>query len=231
MLSICWIVPRCRSRCARSPGPPDRPNTAARDLREGRSRTVGALLNDLRHPWFVELLDGLTDELAEQGRQLLLTGGRLDRARDDAMPRTFADLDVGGLVLVGTQAAPPALAEVPQLIPTVAVAWRDLDLPRVDTVGNDDLAGARWPPATCSNSATGASPTSGSPASTAAGPTWAGWPPPPSPTGSTIPPRPRACSCSARPSRSGGPAGPSPPRPGYDVPPVHSPCDRRLIRK
>ena len=89
-----------------------RPNTAARDLRERRSRTVGALLNDMRHPWFVDLLDGLTDALAEQGRQLLLNSGRLDRARDDTDTRTLADLGVDGLVLVGTQAGWPTLPEV-----------------------------------------------------------------------------------------------------------------------
>ena len=33
------------------------------------------------------------------------------------------------------------LAEVAAVVPTVAVAWRDLDLPHVDTVGNDDLLG------------------------------------------------------------------------------------------
>lgn len=118
-----------------------RPNVAARELRERRNRTVGALINDLRHPWLADLLDGLTEELEEQGRQLLLHGGRLDRVRDDAVPRTLADLGVDGLVLAGTQLGSPALAEVAQVVPTVAVAWRDLDLPRVDTVGNDDLTG------------------------------------------------------------------------------------------
>jgi DNA-binding LacI/PurR family transcriptional regulator len=118
-----------------------RPNIAARDLRQRRSRTVGVLLNDMRHPWFLDLLDGLTDGLAEQGRQLLLNSGRLDRGRDDTVPRTLADLGVVGMVLVGTQASSPTLAEVAQAVPTVAVGWRDLDLPRVDTVANDDLLG------------------------------------------------------------------------------------------
>jgi DNA-binding LacI/PurR family transcriptional regulator len=117
-----------------------RPNAAARDLRERRSRTVGALLNDLRHPWFVDLLDGLTDALAEQNRRLLLGSGRLDR-RDETAPRALADLGIDGLVLAGTQAGSPTLAEVTQIVPTVAVGWRDLDLPGVDTVGNDDLLG------------------------------------------------------------------------------------------
>ena len=119
-----------------------RPNAAARDLRERRSRTVGALLNDMRHPWFVDLLDGLTDALAEQGRQLLLNSGRLDRRTRRHGARAFADLGVDGLVLGGTQAGSPTLAEVAEIVPTVAVGWRDLDLPRVDTVANDDLLGA-----------------------------------------------------------------------------------------
>ena len=102
---------------------------------------MGALLNDMRHPWFVDLLDGLTEGLAEQGRQVLLNSGRLDRTRDDAATRALADLGVDGLLLVGTQAGWPMLAEVAAVVPTVAVAWRDLDLPHVDTVGNDDLLG------------------------------------------------------------------------------------------
>jgi DNA-binding LacI/PurR family transcriptional regulator len=117
------------------------PNTAARDLRERRSRTIGALINDVRHPWFVDLLDGLTDALAEQGRRLLLASGRLDRGHDEAVPAALAGLGVDGLVLVGTQAGSPALAELAQLVPTVAVGWRDIDLPHVDVVANDDLLG------------------------------------------------------------------------------------------
>ena len=118
-----------------------RPNIAARDLRQRRSRTVGVLLNDVRHPWFVDLLDGLTDGLAEQGRQLLLSSGRLDRGRDESVPHTFADLGVVGMVLVGTQAGSPTLTEVAQAVPTVAVGWRALARPRGAPVAHADLPG------------------------------------------------------------------------------------------
>jgi DNA-binding LacI/PurR family transcriptional regulator len=118
-----------------------RPNTAARDLRQRRSRTVGVLLNDMRLPWSVDVLDSLTDALAEQDRHVLLNSGRLGRRRDDAVARTLADLGVDGLVLLGTQESSPALAEVAQTVPAVAVGWRDLDLPRLDVVANDDLLG------------------------------------------------------------------------------------------
>ena len=52
-----------------------RPNAAARTLREGRSRAIGVLLNDVRHPWFVDLLDGLISVLEADGRHLVLSGG------------------------------------------------------------------------------------------------------------------------------------------------------------
>src|ERR1700761_7359753 len=52
-----------------------RPNAAARTLREGHSRAIGVLLNDVRHPWFIDLLDGLVPALEAGGRHLVLSGG------------------------------------------------------------------------------------------------------------------------------------------------------------
>jgi DNA-binding LacI/PurR family transcriptional regulator len=120
-----------------------RPNAAARTLREGRSRAIGVLLNDVRHPWFVDLLDGLISVLEADGRHLVLSGGgRLDRRMDDSVLRGFLELEADGFILAGTQANSPVIAEIANVVPTVTVGWRDIDLPRVDTVANDDLLGA-----------------------------------------------------------------------------------------
>jgi DNA-binding LacI/PurR family transcriptional regulator len=120
-----------------------RPNAAARTLREGRSRAIGVLLNDVRHPWYVDLLDGLISVVEAEGRHLVLSGGgRLDRRTDDSVLRGFLGLEADGFVLAGTQANSPAIAEIAAVVPTVAVGWRDIDLPRVDAVANDDLLGA-----------------------------------------------------------------------------------------
>jgi DNA-binding LacI/PurR family transcriptional regulator len=120
-----------------------RPSAAARTLREGRSRAIGVLLNDVRHPWFVDLLDGLISVLEADGRHVVLSGGgRLDRRMDESALRGFLGLETDGFILAGTQANSPAIAEIAAVVPTVAVGWRDIDLPRVDTVANDDLLGA-----------------------------------------------------------------------------------------
>ena len=120
-----------------------RPNVAARTLREGRSRAIGVLAHDVRHPWFADLLDGLVSVLEADGRHLVLSGsGRLDRSMGDSALRGFLALEADGFILAGTQANSPVIAEIAASAPTVTVGWRDIDLPRVDIVANDDLLGA-----------------------------------------------------------------------------------------
>ena len=101
------------------------------------------LLNDVRHPWYIDLLDGLISVLEANGRHVVLSGsGRLDRRMDDSVLRGFLELEVDGFILAGTQANSPVIAEIASVVPTITVGWRDIDLPRVDAVANDDLLGA-----------------------------------------------------------------------------------------
>ncbi|MFE2188806.1 LacI family DNA-binding transcriptional regulator, partial [Streptomyces sp. NPDC059455] len=86
-----------------------RPNAAARSLSERRTRTVGVLLNDLRNPWFVELLDGLNSELYASGLRTLLADGRLNWRLGEDLTHTFTELRVDGLIAVGTLPDPAAV--------------------------------------------------------------------------------------------------------------------------
>jgi DNA-binding LacI/PurR family transcriptional regulator len=119
-----------------------RPNGSARSLTERRTRTVGVLLNDLRNPWFVELLEGLNSRLHERGLRTLLGDGRLDRRVDEALTQAFLEMRVDGLVLVGTMPESAAITEAATTLPTVVAGSRDLTLSNVDVVANDDLRGA-----------------------------------------------------------------------------------------
>ncbi|MGP2440569.1 LacI family DNA-binding transcriptional regulator [Streptomyces sp. JW3] len=121
-----------------------RPNAAARSLSERRTRTVGVLLNDLRNPWFVELLDGLNALLHDNGLHVVLSDARLNRRSgqgDAAGP--LRDLGVDGLVVVGTLPDPAALEDIAARVPVVVAGAREAVPPGVDVVAGDDERGAR----------------------------------------------------------------------------------------
>ncbi|MFB7113693.1 LacI family DNA-binding transcriptional regulator [Streptomyces sp. NPDC056291] len=120
-----------------------RPNAAARSLSERRTRTIGVLLNDMRNPWFVELLDGLNSRLYDSGLHMLLADGHLNRRLGEDLTRTFTELRVDGLVAVGTLRDPGALRVAAGRVPTVVAGAREPELPAVDVVAGDDEQGAR----------------------------------------------------------------------------------------
>ncbi|MFI6034693.1 LacI family DNA-binding transcriptional regulator [Streptomyces sp. NPDC051315] len=132
-----------------------RPNAAARSLSEqralpesrprssGGSPMVGVLLNDLRNPWYVDLLDGLNSLLNASGRHMLLADARLNRRVGHDLAGPFLDLGADGLVVVGTLPDPAALDAVAARIPVVVAAAREPVPAGVDVVANDDERGAR----------------------------------------------------------------------------------------
>ncbi|MFE9448134.1 LacI family DNA-binding transcriptional regulator [Streptomyces sp. NPDC006739] len=120
-----------------------RPNAAARSLSEQRTRTVGVLLDDLRNPWFVDLLDGLNSLLHAAGLRMLLADARLNRRLGDDLTGPFAELGVDGLVVVGTLPDAGGLAALARRMPVVVAGAREPELPGVDVVAGDDEHGAR----------------------------------------------------------------------------------------
>lgn len=121
-----------------------RPNRIARSLSAPRTSTVGVLLNDLRNPWFVELLEGLTATVHAAGVSPVLadsyTDLRIGRRSVDALLEQRID----GLVVVGTTTEAPGVeAAASAGLPVVLAGTREPRLPRADVVVNDDEAGAR----------------------------------------------------------------------------------------
>ncbi|WP_309235289.1 LacI family DNA-binding transcriptional regulator [Streptomyces sp. TRM64462] len=120
-----------------------RPNAAARSLSEQRTRTVGVLLNDLRNPWYVDLLDGLNSLLHDNGLHMLLSDGRLNRRAGQDLAQPFVDLQVDGLIAVGVLPDPAALDAAAARMPVVVAGSREPELPGVDVIAGDDELGAR----------------------------------------------------------------------------------------
>ncbi|MGW2486366.1 LacI family DNA-binding transcriptional regulator [Streptomyces sp. NPDC001606] len=120
-----------------------RPNAAARSLSEQRTRTVGVLLDDLRNPWFVELLDGLNSLLHTAGLHMLLADARLNRRLGHDLAEPFLDLGVDGLVVVGTVPDAGGIGTLARHLPVVVAGAREPRPDRVDVVAGDDEHGAR----------------------------------------------------------------------------------------
>jgi len=118
-------------------------NAAARSLVERRSHTVGVLLNDMRNPWFVDLLDGLNSVLRANDLHMLMADGELSRRAGESIVRTFLELRVDGIVVVGTTPDSTAIREAARRVPTVVAGTREATVPNVDVIANDDERGAR----------------------------------------------------------------------------------------
>lgn len=117
-----------------------RPNAAARAMGSARSGIVGLVLDDLRNPWFVPAVEGLSEALHAEGLHPLLGDWRLEGA---ALVERFLELRVEGIVVVGTlDGAEPALAQLGTL-PAVQVGSPRAQAPGAAVVTNDDGEGAR----------------------------------------------------------------------------------------
>ncbi|PLC13351.1 LacI family transcriptional regulator [Kocuria flava] len=119
-----------------------RPNAAARALVESRSRIVGVVLNDLRNPWFTGAVEGLGTRLDAAGLQVLMGDFRLDSRSGGSLVPKLLELNVEGLVLVGTLPESPVLARAAAQVPTIALGAPAGPAPGVTVVTNDDVAGA-----------------------------------------------------------------------------------------
>ncbi|WP_035750238.1 LacI family DNA-binding transcriptional regulator [Arthrobacter sp. 35W] len=120
-----------------------RPNAAARAMGESRSRTVGVVLNDMRNPWFVSAVEGLNATLNEHGMQMLMGDFRLDSRSGESLLRKLLEMNIEGLVLVGTMPPSGSLAAAAAQVPTVVLGAPSPPGPNVTVVTNDDGAGAR----------------------------------------------------------------------------------------
>ena len=118
-----------------------RPNLMARILAQQRTHTIGVLVDDLRNPFFGEVVDGIEAEAEEHGLRVLILNGHRDARRELDAVETFLQLRVEGMALVGARLSDDDMARVGTATPCVVVASGTVH-PGTDTVGTDDRRGA-----------------------------------------------------------------------------------------
>jgi LacI family transcriptional regulator len=118
-------------------------NDAARQLRAGRSRSIGLVVLDSGNPFFAELARGAQARAADAGLAVLLGSTDGDAGREDAYIDLFEEQRVTG-VLVSPQGEDSArIARLRKHgIPCVLVD-READDPEHSSVAVDDVAGGR----------------------------------------------------------------------------------------
>jgi DNA-binding LacI/PurR family transcriptional regulator len=118
-----------------------RPNAMARGLASRRTRTIGVLLNDLQNPFFAEMTEGIFEAADELSYRLLIGTGRRQPAGERRAVDSFFEHRSDGLLLVSPRLSLTEILAIGRTTPTVVVA-RPLRATHVDSITNDDLAGA-----------------------------------------------------------------------------------------
>jgi len=118
-----------------------RPNAMARSLASRRTRTIGVLLNDLQNPFFAEMTEGIFEAADELAYRLLIGTGRRQPAGERRAVDSFFEHRSDGLLLVSPRLPLTQILAIGRTTPTVVVA-RPLRATHVDSITNDDLAGA-----------------------------------------------------------------------------------------
>jgi DNA-binding LacI/PurR family transcriptional regulator len=118
-----------------------RPNAAARTLVRRRSSTIGVLVSDLHNLFLPEAMSGLDAILEPTGYTTMIVSGRRRREGEEGGLRRLLEMRVDGIVCATAQLGRQALFDAARSTAIVSLT-RTPVLPRIDSVVNDDRAGA-----------------------------------------------------------------------------------------
>lgn len=99
-----------------------RPNTAARSLRTGKTKTLGLIVADISNPFFAKLARHIENIAAKEGYQVMF--GSSDESADkfDKLINLFIEKNVDGLIVAPPQNSEKSLMQlIKRRIPTVLV--------------------------------------------------------------------------------------------------------------
>lgn len=116
-------------------------NASARQLRAGTSQAVGAIVLDLRNPFYTALARGIEDRLLADGLMLMVASSDEDPRREKEWIGLFAEQGVRGLLVTPSKGSREQLQRLGPLgIPVVLL---DSTSTKFASVGVDNVSGAR----------------------------------------------------------------------------------------
>jgi LacI family transcriptional regulator len=118
-------------------------NDAARQLRAGRSTTVGLVVLDVRNPFFTDVARGVEDEAAKHGLSVLLGNSSEDAQRESGYLDLFEEQRVHGVLISPYGDIEPRLRQLRERGTPVVLVDRESRDAAVSSVSVDDVAGGR----------------------------------------------------------------------------------------
>ncbi|HET6301899.1 LacI family DNA-binding transcriptional regulator [Microbacterium sp.] len=118
-------------------------NDAARQLRAGRSRTIGLIVLDVRNPFFTEVARGAEERAADHGLSVLLANSDEKKHREATYLDLFEEQRMFGVLVTPVAENLPRLRRMQERgIPTVLVDRESHDA-AFASVAVDDVEGGR----------------------------------------------------------------------------------------
>ena len=117
-------------------------NDAARQLRAGRSRSIGLVVLDIANPFFTEMARGIEDRLAQDDFTLMLCSSDENPEREARYLRLFEEHGVQGVLAVPSHGSIDALISLRQRNIDVVLLDHTSPLPDLASVAVDDVGGA-----------------------------------------------------------------------------------------
>ena len=115
------------------------PNSAARNLRQGRSHVIGAVLSDMSNIFYGAIARYLEDLALDHGFTLLIGSTDEDPQKFESVVRTFLEKDVEGFIVVPTEGSESTMNYLQNAgVPTVVID-RHFPFVRVPNVYTDNV--------------------------------------------------------------------------------------------
>jgi LacI family transcriptional regulator len=118
-------------------------NDAARQLRAGRSTTVGLVVLDVRNPFFTDVARGAEDEAAKYGLSVILGNSSEDAVRESGYLDLFEEQRVHGVLISPYGDIEARLRQLRERGTPVVLVDRESRDADVSSVSVDDVAGGR----------------------------------------------------------------------------------------
>jgi LacI family transcriptional regulator len=118
-------------------------NDAARQLRAGRSTTIGLIVLDVRNPFFTDVARGAEDEAARHALSVILGNSDEDSVREAAYLDLFEEQRVHGVLISPFGDVAPRLARLRSRGTPAVLVDRMSEDERFSSVSVDDVAGGR----------------------------------------------------------------------------------------